>query len=81
MMHRRDLKAVLNIGFSATVSARALKVAGNSLSGFFHHEGTSPQRMGTSRRPPSSRRRTSIVVVGAMLYRGRKFLGGPRRFK
>src|SRR5262250_2010856 len=35
MMHRLRLKASRNIGFSATLSARALKLAGNCLSGFF----------------------------------------------
>jgi hypothetical protein len=32
----------------ATLSARALKVGGNSFSGFFHQYGTSPQRIDTS---------------------------------
>jgi hypothetical protein len=35
MMHRRYLKAPRNIGFSATVSARALNVAGTSFRDFF----------------------------------------------
>src|ERR1700720_4346832 len=36
-------------GFSVTVSARALNVASfNSLSGFDHHDGTNPQRIGMS---------------------------------
>jgi hypothetical protein len=67
MMHRRDLKAARNIGFVATVSARALNVAGASLSGFFHHPGMSPQRIGMSARAPLPATRTSIFVVGAML--------------
>jgi hypothetical protein len=46
MMHRLRLKASRNIGLSATLSARALKLAGNSFRGFFHHHGTSPQRHG-----------------------------------
>jgi hypothetical protein len=41
-----------NIGLSATVSARALKLAGICFSGFFHHHGTSPQRMETSSLAP-----------------------------
>ena len=67
MMQRRFLNASRNVGFSATVSARALKVAGTSFSGFFHHTGTRPQRIETNSRPASARRTTSIVVVGAML--------------
>jgi len=44
-----------NIGLVATVSARALKVAGISLMVFFHQLGMSPQRMGIrSRLPPRS---------------------------
>jgi hypothetical protein len=43
MMHRLRLKASRNIGFSATVSARALKLAGNSFSVFFHHQGMNPR--------------------------------------
>ncbi len=66
-MHRRDLKAERNIGFSATLSARALNVDGSSFSGFFHHDGTSPQRIGRISRPTSPERMTSIVVVGAIL--------------
>jgi hypothetical protein len=67
MMQRRDLNAERNIGFSATLSARALKVEGSSFSDFFHQAGTSPQRIGTSSRPASLDRATSMVVVGAML--------------
>jgi hypothetical protein len=44
-MHRRDLKAARNIGFVATVSARALNVAGASFGGFFHHAGMSPSAL------------------------------------
>lgn len=50
-MQRCDLNAERNIGFSASVSARALKVDGSSLSGFFHHDGMRPQRIETSSRP------------------------------
>jgi hypothetical protein len=39
------------LGFSATVSARALKVAKRiSFRGFFHQPGIRPQRIGTSER-------------------------------
>ncbi len=56
------------MGFSDTVSARALKVAGTSFSGFFQKNGTRPQRMLTSSRWPSaSSLTTSIIVVGAIL--------------
>jgi hypothetical protein len=41
MMKRRRLNASRNIGFSATVSARALNVAGTSLMVFFQKNGTS----------------------------------------
>jgi hypothetical protein len=34
--------------FLATVSALALKLAGDCFKGFFHHHGTSPQRIETS---------------------------------
>jgi hypothetical protein len=51
-------------GFSATVSARALKVASfNSLSRFDHHAGTSRHRIGTSSRLPS---RSTIVSTGSV---------------
>ena len=50
------------------VSARALNVASfNSLSGFDHHEGMSPHRIGTSSRSPSRATTASIVVVGQTL--------------
>src|ERR1700675_4319285 len=42
MMQRRRLKESRNIGFSATVSARALKVAGTSFRLFFQKYGTRP---------------------------------------
>jgi len=62
------LKGSRNIGFSATVSARTLKVAGASFRLFFQKYGTRPQRIETSsRRPSRSRRITSTFVVGAML--------------
>ena len=67
MTQRRFRKASRNIGFSATVSVLALKVAGTSFSGFFHQTGTRPHRIETSSRPPTPSRTTSIVVVGAML--------------
>jgi hypothetical protein len=36
-MQRERLNAVRNMGLSATLSPRALKVAGSSLIVFFHH--------------------------------------------
>jgi hypothetical protein len=45
MTHRRRLKASRYLGFEATVSERALKVAGSCLRGFDHQYGTKPQRM------------------------------------
>src|SRR6267154_968807 len=45
MTHRLRLRASRNMGLSATVSARALKLAGNCFRGFFHHHGTSPPRI------------------------------------
>jgi hypothetical protein len=66
-MQRVRLKAERNIGFSATVSARALKVEGTSLAVFFHQLGMRPQRIGTSSAPVAANLTTSIVVVGAML--------------
>ena len=74
-MQRRYLNAPRNIGRSASVSARALKVEGSSLSGFFHQEGTRPQYIGTSSLPASEARITSIGVVGAMLNRGARLRG------
>jgi hypothetical protein len=68
MRQRVRLNAVRNIGFSATVSARALNVASfSSLSGFDHHDGIKPQRIGTSVRLPSVETIVSIVVVGQTL--------------
>ena len=55
------------IGLSVTVSARALNVDGASLAFFFHHDGTSPHRMGTSSRLRSRSTTASIVSVGQML--------------
>ena len=67
-MQRVRLNAARKNGFSATVSARALKVASfNSLSGFFHHDGTRPQRIGMSSRQSARPTTVSIVVVGQML--------------
>src|ERR1700733_8218200 len=72
MRQRVRLNAVRNIGFSATVSARALNVASfNSLRGFDHHDGTKPQRIGTSLRLRSLSVIVSIVVVGQTLYLAR----------
>ena len=63
MMQRVRLKAERKKGFSAIVSTRALNVASfNSLSGFDHHAGTRPQRIGTSRRLPSRSTTASMVV-------------------
>jgi hypothetical protein len=39
------LNASRNIGLSANVSARALKVAGTSFAVFFQHEGMSPHAL------------------------------------
>jgi hypothetical protein len=65
-----------NIGFVATVSARALNVASFiSLSGFDHHDGIRPQRIRSTRRLPSWSSIVSIVVVGQTLKRARVFTG------
>jgi hypothetical protein len=56
------------MGLSATLSALALKLAGNCFNGFAHQFGTSPQRIGTSSLPPALEGvTTSTVSVGAML--------------
>ena len=67
MMQRRFLKASRNIGFSWTLSALALNVAGTSFSVFFQKNGTKPHRIGTSSRPLPRSTITSTIVVGAML--------------
>jgi hypothetical protein len=67
MRQRLRLNASRNIGFSEIVSARALNVAGTSFARFFHHHGTSPQRIGTKLRLPSSSTTVSIVSVGQTL--------------
>ena len=59
-------KAERNIAFSATVSARALKMPGFSLAFFFHHDGINPHRIGTRSRLPSCSTTASIVAVGQM---------------
>jgi hypothetical protein len=46
MMQRLRLNADRNIGFSATLSPRALKVEA-SLAVFFHYDGIRPQRIDT----------------------------------
>jgi hypothetical protein len=67
-MHRWRLNASRNIGLSATLSARALKLAGNSFKGFFYHHGTSPQRIETSSAaPPVADLTTLTASVGATL--------------
>ena len=76
-MQRRYLNAPRNIGRSAIVLARALKVEGSSASGFFHYDGIKPQYIGTSSLPAAEARITSIGVVGAMLNRGARLRGGP----
>src|SRR5450830_678056 len=74
---RHRLNESRNIGFSATVSARALKVAKRiSFRGFFHQPGIRPQRIGTSERRPSPLMTTSTFVVGQMLKRGCRFDAG-----
>jgi hypothetical protein len=65
--HRARLNADLNIGLSATVSARASKVAGSSLAFFFHHDGIRPRRIGTSSFLPSRVTTVLIGVVGQKL--------------
>jgi hypothetical protein len=60
-------KADRNTGFSATVSARALSVAGVSFAFFFHHDGISPQRIGASSFRPSRATTVLVAVVGQML--------------
>lgn len=65
-MQRRDLKAERNIGLVATVSARALKVAGRRLV-WSHHDGINPQRMGAAVRALPSARIVRTSVVGAIL--------------
>jgi hypothetical protein len=56
------------MGLSATVSALALKLAGNSFNGFFYQQGMSPQRIEISSRAPSDViLTTSTGSVGAML--------------
>jgi hypothetical protein len=55
------------MGFSATVSARALNVAGVSLVFFFHQDGTNPHLMGISSRTLPRSITASIVVVGQIL--------------
>jgi hypothetical protein len=56
------------MGFSATVSARALNVAGTSFARFFHHHGMRFHRIGTKPFLPSCATTVFIVVVGQMLY-------------
>ncbi|MFZ1196006.1 MAG: hypothetical protein WAN49_11300 [Pseudolabrys sp.] len=48
---------------TATVSARALKVAGASFAFFFHHHGTSPQRIGINSRLLSRSMTASNVMA------------------
>src|SRR5258705_4225233 len=80
MRHLLRLNADRNIGFVATDSARALKVASFiSLSGLFHHAGMSPQRMGMHERCPSPETTTSIKVVGQILYRACVLRAGTSR--
>ena len=67
MRQRLRLKAARNIGFVATVSARALKVDGASLAVFFHHDGIRPQRIVGRSRPVPCGTTTLIIVAGAML--------------
>jgi hypothetical protein len=45
----------------------ALNVDGVSLAVFFHHDGTSPHRIGTGSRLPSRSITVSFVCVGQML--------------
>jgi hypothetical protein len=68
MIHRWRLNASRNMGLLATVSALALKLAGSCFRGFFHHHGTSPQRIETSSAwPPVASFTTSTGSVGATL--------------
>ena len=65
---RCRLKASRNIGLSATLSARALKLAGSCFKAFFHHHGMSPQRIDASSTPAAlAGLTTSTGSVGAML--------------
>src|SRR5262249_62116630 len=64
------------MGFTANVSARALKVAGTSFAVFFHHEGIRPQRIGTKSTWPPRSITTSIVSVGQILWRGGELCSG-----
>ena len=67
-MQRRALNAERNIGFSATVSARALNVDGSSFSGFFHQTGINSPFHGNELTAGLRRlRMTFIRVVGEML--------------
>src|SRR5258707_7750069 len=77
MMHRWRLNASRNMGLSATLSARVLKLAGNCFRGFFHHHGTSPQRIDTSSLVPLAAGLTDLcrvrrcdVVVGLQIASG-----------
>src|SRR5712671_3980961 len=64
MTHRWRLNASRNIGLSATLSARALKLAGICFSGFFHHHGMRPQRIETISCAPSAVVLTTLHRVG-----------------
>jgi hypothetical protein len=65
MMHRLRRNADRNIGFTATLSARALNVEETSLAVFFHQDGMSPQRIGTSAGPSVDGITTSMVRAPA----------------
>ena len=47
-----------------------------SLAFFFHHDGTSPQRMGTSSHFESRSITASIILVGQILYRACRLRSG-----
>jgi hypothetical protein len=78
MMRWFRLNAERNIGFSATVSVRALKVEGISLVVLFNHDGMSHQRIGESEGPSVVGMTTPMVVGGAMLYRGSTLRAAPQ---
>jgi hypothetical protein len=83
MMHLERSKAERNIDFSATVSLRALNVAGTSLRDFFHQPGTSPygQKIETAARTggypqPAWRCRASVVTLLRSIMGRRLRIGG-----
>jgi hypothetical protein len=62
-LERRPKHRLFGDGLGA--GARALKVEGTSLAVFFHHDGMSPQRIGTRAGPSTVGSTASMVMVGA----------------